>query len=370
MDSKIELSERLACPGCKETLARTVGLLSCMRCGKDWPIVDRIPRFNDQPYYWGEIPQPDMVRCLQIAETSGWRTAITDVSLPISPDLQRYIIDDRRVNWFYLLENDVVDVLDLGAGWGTITAHLAPHVRSVVALEAVPERVEFLALRCRQDSLDNVFPIQSDFHAVPFKDSSFDLIVANGVLEWVALVDEVASPRQLQRRFLEKMFWLLRPGGRIYIGIENRFAYSNFLGARDHSGLSFTALLPRAMADLVTRSLRRLQLGAGYRTDVGQAGYRTYTYSLSGYAKLLREAGFTHVEPYAALPSYNDPRYLVSLATGDRSAIWQHFVQSWAQPKSAKQQALLSAANLAARLKLCVLIEAVVPAYSIFAQRT
>ncbi len=85
------------------------------------------------------------------------------------------------------------------------------------------------------------------------------------------------------------------------MGIENRLCPGYFRGYPDpHCGLPFVTILPRPLAHWYAR--RR-----------GQNGYRNYLYSSRGYRKLLRQAGFSQVEIYLALPSYNHPRALIPL---------------------------------------------------------
>jgi hypothetical protein len=45
----------------------------------------------------------------------------------------------------------------------------------------------------------------------------------------------------------------------------------------------------------------------------GRGSYRTYTYTRHGYEKLLKEAGFTDVTVYAALPDYRFPRVICDI---------------------------------------------------------
>jgi hypothetical protein len=93
----------------------------------------------------------------------------------------------------------------------------------------------------------------------------------------------------------------LRPGGYLYVGIENRMALGYFLGYPDpHCSLPFVTVLPRLLAHW-------------YARRKGLRGYRSYLYSSRGYRKLLRESGFSDVEMYLALPSYNHPRYLIPI---------------------------------------------------------
>jgi SAM-dependent methyltransferase len=121
----------------------------------------------------------------------------------------------------------------------------------------------------------------------------------NGLLEWLGAGKDTGCPKKIQIEVLQKMKSLLKPGGHLYIGIENRFALSLLTGrGLDHTGLRFTSILPRFLADSYAKLRKR-------------GSYRTYTYSRLGYIKLLREAGFKNVDFYLPWPGYNDPRIIV-----------------------------------------------------------
>ena len=93
---------------------------------------------------------------------------------------------------------------------------------------------------------------------------------------------------------------ILKPGGHVYVGIENRIGYVYFLGGRDHGGLRFTSLMPRPIADIYSRLIKRQP-------------YRAYTYSLLGYKNLLKKAGYSQIDFYATIPSYRNVFFLVVL---------------------------------------------------------
>jgi SAM-dependent methyltransferase len=170
-----------------------------------------------------------------------------------------------------------------------------------VAVEPVLERIQFMQCRFAQEALSNVSIVRSSVWTLPFEKQSFDLVAMNGVLEWVA-EGQTEDPGVLQSRALKNVLELLRPGGYLYLGIENRLALGSFLGYPDpHCGLPFVTALPRKLANWYAR--RKGQPG----------GYRNYLYSRSGYRKLLQQAGFSSVEVYLALPSYNHPHFFVPL---------------------------------------------------------
>jgi hypothetical protein len=70
-----------------------------------------------------------------------------------------------------------------------------------------------------------------------------------------------------------------------------------------HGELPFVGLLPRPLTNFITRAVKG-------------SDHRTYIYSLYGYSKLLKKAGFENVDYYWPYPSYHDPNYLIPLKPG------------------------------------------------------
>jgi SAM-dependent methyltransferase len=162
--------------------------------------------------------------------------------------------------------------------------------------------------------------VQTTLSSLPFFDSTFDLIVLNGILEWVGEWSEHRSPRDAQLDTLRGLRRLLRPGGMVVIGIENRIGVSSFFNRVDHSGLRFTSLMPRAVASLYLKARRP----GFYRTTIDTTrGYRTYTYSPSGYVRLLTEAGFVSVDLWWPPDGYNLPYRLLRMS--DARVVRSHY---------------------------------------------
>lgn len=303
----------LCCPRCGIGLHSEGDTVTCSRCEARWPVNDGVPNFVSSFPYWGEIPQGAMIEVLRAARTS-WREALLDSSDPKVTRPAEMILNLSRANWCLLtdLPHDT-RVLDIGAGMGANSHALALRYRDVVAVEPVTERVQFMRQRFEQESLRNIRIVQTSLWDLPFPEGSFDLIVLNGVLEWVAQ-GRAGNPRDVQLAALRVVARLLRRGGVLYVGIENRFSAGHFVGYRDpHAGLPWVTILPRLIAD---RYARR----KGERE-----GYRNYLYSAAGYRKLLREAGFANVDPYLALPSYNHPKFFIPL----KNNIFSHYLRSF-----------------------------------------
>jgi SAM-dependent methyltransferase len=294
----------LVCPTCRSVVtARSV----CAGTGRPCVTIHAdMPRFLLGQEYWGETGSEKMRQLLQGAREVNWRTALQRYvgGQPIS----QHLLSPVRADLLHAMPWDRIrDVLDVGAGMGFMSCDMALYADSVVALEAVPERAEFVQIRARQDNL-RVFPIIASAMAMPFPDESFDLITLNGVFEYIGLWGD-GDPKQLQEKFLISALRLLRPGGYLYVGIETRYATSAFLGARDHSGLAFTSLMPRALADLYCRLRARPFYGAEHVVR----GYRTYTYTPSQYRKMFLRAGYRKVFVQGVFDGYNRQRVLYDI---------------------------------------------------------
>ncbi len=248
------------------------------------------------------------------ARRDGWLSALDRALRPAAGDyVHRYAVDERRSDFACLLRRDAeAPILDLGCGWGAVTAGLARAFREVVSADSTLETLRFVALRLEHDGLTHVTLARIDplgTGRLPFRDSQFGAVVLNGVLEWVGHSRADVPVRRLQERTLREVRRCLRPSGLLYLGIENRFGIEAWRGAKDHNGLRFTSLLPRPLASLVSR----------WRLH---QDYRTYTYSLSGYRRLLERVGFTRASLFLPKPSYRNPEYILTV---EREALRYYF---------------------------------------------
>src|ERR1017187_5388812 len=166
----------------------------------------------------------------RLSQAGNWRNVLTESPEPSVQRAATMILNLDRANWHYLLDLPPASrVLDLGAGTGTTSHALAMHYREIVAVEPVLERVQFMQQRFSQENLSNVRLVRSSLWTLPFAPESFDLVAMNGVLEWVA-EERAGDPGEVQESALRNAFRLLRPGGYLYVGIENRFSPGYFIG--------------------------------------------------------------------------------------------------------------------------------------------
>jgi SAM-dependent methyltransferase len=310
---------RWACPACSASLTASTERYECSGCRSSWPVIDGIPHFISDAPYWGEITESQMTTLLNDMQRHHWKTALASSDDPAVARVSHFVQNRNRANWQYLLPpGETRSALCVGEGMGTTAQALAINYRTVAAMEPVSLRVEFMRRRFEQDAVRNIRVIRARFPDAPFAKDSFDLVVFNGVLEWLPSGDPARDPYAVHCGALRKAFDLLKPGGHVCLGIENRWCYEYFLGAKDpHVGLPWVTILPRALANRVMQSV------AGRRYD-------TYLYGSRGYRRLLKQAGFATSDVFVAKPSYNDPQSLVPIA----GAVAQYFFRAIdAQPR-------------------------------------
>ena len=303
-------------------------------------------------FYWSEFSGAEMGNLVSISKEKGWRFALENIIKPRNHDIYDMFFDDSRADWQFLLPlNKRSVVLDAGAGWGALSFSLSKTCGKVYALDAVPEKVEFMQIRAEQDGIDNIIAVKGDVLELPFPSETFDLVVLNGVLEWAGMMDSTKSVIELQNTLLKESLRVLKKDGYLYIGIENRFAAIYILGWEDpHVHLRFISLFPRVLADIYCKILKGTT-------------YRTHTHSLPGYRELLNKTGFSEVKFYSPFPSYRRFTHLIPL---DNSSILPYYIKNLVRAKTPSQKFFIKIISL---FRLYNLIRFLVPDYSILARK-
>ncbi|RMG25806.1 MAG: methyltransferase domain-containing protein [Armatimonadetes bacterium] len=304
--------------------------------------------------YWGEIPQEALQEVLQAEDVE--KAFDETVRKLGKPRLSDYALNvGRRAAWRSVLPIDSGELAwDVGAGFGANTIALAQRFEHVVATDIVPERLAFIGKRCERRGIENVTLIRAPFEKVPLSADVADLIVCNGVLEWVGAWGAEQDPEEIQRSVLRRLCLALKESGHLYIGIENRFGLAAWRGVPDHSGLRFTSLMPRAVASLVMRAAASVK---ARKAEVGdytvQRDYRTYTHSPSHWRRMLSDCGFAQVRIWGA-NDYNYTEYAFPTDEPEAAEI----LSIW--KSAANRPHLLNRAIAAATFRLphCLLVQA------------
>jgi SAM-dependent methyltransferase len=228
-------------------------------------------------------------------------------------------------------------VLDLGCGFGTSTIALARSARHVLAIDPAPARVRLTSARLRAEGLRNATVAHADGLELPVGDAVCDLVAMVGVLEWTS--EGSADPLATQRAVLREVARVLRPGGVLLLGIENRFGAQYFGGmAEEHVGLRFVSLLPR-------------RLGDAYARLAGHGRVSTYTHSRRMLLRLLHNADL-QARLAVALPSYGQPQFVFD--EEDFGPAWAFYLRHTYHYSSPARRLVAAAAARSPRTGLVV----------------
>lgn len=219
---------------------------------------------------------------------------------------QQYVFSDDRHAGLVDFLADRVDlpharVLDLGCGAGVVTRGLAASCASAIGVDGNADNVELAQQYADEQGIGNIEFVHASAHALPLNERSVDLVLLNGVLEWVGENRSGLDPRDQQIKVLREIWRVLKPGGRLYVGIENRL-HPGTLWRDPHTHMTLVNALPRRAADLWARRY-------------GASRYQAYIYSHRETARLLRESGFGHIDKFVPFPSYQFPAAFVRLGS-------------------------------------------------------
>lgn len=317
--SKLDLSN-LVCPICKKEVIIQETQLQCLECNQIFSINENYIDFLKSDDYWGEISQTRINKLINDVKSFGSNKALFELVREF-PKFTSFIFNHDRIDWIFHKVSFTNNhrFLDIGSGLGMIVFLASKMYKEVYSLENILERIIFQNEVIKNKKIENIFLFRADGLRLPFKDDYFDFISINGVLEWIGLNDIFKNPKYIQIQFLKEVRRVLKPNGNLYIGIENRVAPKYFRGAMDHSGYAYTSIMPRFLANLYMKVVKKpaQHYTTSSKTKTKLYNYSTYTYSYIGYQRLLKKAGYPIVEIYYTSPDYNAPELSFNLNTAD-----------------------------------------------------
>jgi ubiquinone/menaquinone biosynthesis C-methylase UbiE len=174
-------------------------------------------------------------------------------------------------------------VLDIGSGMGGFLVAAARNGMAVVGLEPSTDYCTITRLRgARYDLSPSV--VQGVGETLPFPDHSFDVVLAQDILEHVR--DPDLTLREMHR--------VLRPGGVALVTVINRFAWRD-----PHYHLRGINWLPRRLGEAMVERIGRSKRGARF-TD-NQRLTTMYYDTFAGFATRAAGMGFAATDTKESL---------------------------------------------------------------------
>lgn len=194
-----------------------------------------------------------------------------------------------RERWNLLSWYDFVpggSLLEIGAGWGALTGLFLERGLAVTAVELSAKRSQINRLRHRQ--CENLRIAVGRFEDMRF-DASYDYATLVGVLEYAEQFGLGENPYE---GLLTRAAACLKPGGTLFVAIENPFGMQYFAGApEDHAGRPYVSIegyAPSFRPDEPARTFPKDELLA-----------------------MIARAGFTIDDCYYPMPDYKLPTCVV-----------------------------------------------------------
>lgn len=186
------------------------------------------------------------------------------------------------LNWYPFKKES--SVLEIGCGLGAITNMLCEKCNDVTAVELSKKRATATLLRCREK--ENLEIIVGNLNDIEFG-KKFDYITLIGVLEYQGQYTETDNP---YADFLRTIKKLLKPDGKLLIGIENKYGLKYWCGAKeDHTGIPFDGM-------------NQYRIG----------NKNAQTFSKKELNQLIKISGFKNTYFYYPMPDYKLPTVIYS----------------------------------------------------------
>ncbi|MCI6432058.1 MAG: class I SAM-dependent methyltransferase [Lachnospiraceae bacterium] len=157
------------------------------------------------------------------------------------------------------------EILEIGSGMGAVTGALARKGKSVDCIELSKRRSMVNAYRHKD--MDNIQIYVGNFQDIVLE-KKYDVITLIGVLEYGYHYIKGQCPYE---DFIKKTASMLKPGGRLYIAIENKLGMKYFAGySEDHLWKPFVGIEGYSKKDKVKtfskEQIEKLLLENGYKT--------------------------------------------------------------------------------------------------------
>lgn len=238
----------------------------------------------DLTYYSGQDLYSDGAVEDELLEAVRGKTSVEKQLMQGNSWAHLYHLSDIRENileWYDF--NPEGTLLEIGSGCGALSGLFCRKVKHVTAIELSKKRSTINATRNEQ--YDNLTIMVGNFEDIRLTEQ-FDYVTLIGVFEYSICYINSDNPFM---DMLERARSFLKPGGKLFIAIENKYGLKYFAGAtEDHTGRCFDGLENYAGVE------------------------RVRTFSRGCLDKMLLKAGFVKNEFYYPMADYKLPDEIYS----------------------------------------------------------
>lgn len=238
----------------------------------------------DLTYYSGQDLYSDGAVEDELLEAVRGKTSVEKQLMQGNSWAHLYHLSDIRENileWYDF--NPEGTLLEIGSGCGALSGLFCRKVKHVTAIELSKKRSTINATRNEQ--YDNLTIMVGNFEDIRLTEK-FDYVTLIGVFEYSICYINSDNPFM---DMLERARNFLKPGGKLFIAIENKYGLKYFAGAtEDHTGRCFDGLENYAGVE------------------------RVRTFSRGCLDKMLLKAGFVKNEFYYPMADYKLPDEIYS----------------------------------------------------------
>ena len=267
------------CPGCLSEMDESSTDLSCRECGSRYGKEKNVRIFSGGP---------DNQAALEIyreASSAGWSKALASFSHRKEMSSPRSCADWR----FYIPFGEDVRILEYGCGRGDITLLLSKNSGEVHSVTFSKSAAKIVEWRGKEEGFENIFPLVLEAGGkLPFKDESFDVFIADQVLNRPFLYGGEPGNGKARQAFLSEARRVLKKEGILFVGVVNALHRNALVGK---------------IGSLFRKTEREEDGNFLFNVMIAPAGSPKGWYSsFSGYAELLGRAGFSGIRAFAPLP--------------------------------------------------------------------
>lgn len=276
---------------------------------------------GDKQFYYGEIKRQEFLMLLSEISNSGDNAS--DVikrycQYTNNSYFFEYAIGNKRglaISLFENLENK--HVLDYGCGLGSLGIEAIKKGARVTFADSSWDRLKMASYLTAEfsDVSKHKFVALNDIRRIYELNETYDLIILNGLLEWLPSVAKgsFSTAQEIQVDFLRICIKLLNDNGRIFIGMENRFALIYQLGyPEDHTEIIGLSLLDRDIANEKHKEIKNTE-------------FVNFTWSYFDYYHYAKTIGMEVEKITGMFPDYRFPQKIVDLNNCDNEILTKCF---------------------------------------------